>query len=314
MKRFLLLIYLFFAHFAGFTQQGPVYGQYFHNPFLYNPGFAGADMYPVLTLTHQRQLLGFEDAPVASTITFHTPLLDKLAIGAKILTESQGLLNSSSGQIALVYVLPINDRANLRFGLGGGLTKNQLDLSTATETQLAYLSDISSSITEVDIRFGVVLSSRNLQAGISFPNMTKRSLVSTTNFQAVEMDPFEHMVFTGSYKAELVPASLMLEPVIIYERFNSTLEQRIEAGALLHMKRLVWVGGTYQYNNGISGLLGIKIKDYMSFGYAYEMTSNITNALKNASHEVQLKIRLGKERSFTNEGPKHTPRFEQSSF
>lgn len=314
MKRFLLLIYLFFAHFAGFTQQGPVYGQYFHNPFLYNPGFAGADLYPVLTLTHQRQLLGFEDAPVASTITFHTPLLDKLAIGAKILTESQGLLNSSSGQIALVYVLPINDRANLRFGLGGGLTKNQLDLSTATETQLAYLSDISSSITEVDIRFGLVFSSRNLQAGVSFPNMTKRSLVSTTNFQAVEMDPFEHTVFTGSYKAELVPASLMLEPVIIYERFNSTQEQRIEAGALLHMKRLVWIGGTYQYKSGISGLLGIKIKEYLSFGYAYEMTSNITNVLKNASHEVQLKIRLGKDKSFTKEGTKHTPRFEQSSF
>lgn len=314
MKGFLLLAFTFCFEFAGFGQQGPVYGQYFHNPYLYNPGFAGSEMSPQLVLTHQRQMLGIEDAPVASTIVFHTPLLEKLAAGAKIYTESQGLLTSSSGQISLVYVLPMSQTANLRFGLGGGIIKNQLDLSTASESQMSYLQDLSSSFSEIDIQFGVVLNSSKIKAGISFPNMTKRSLISTTSFQAMEISPLEHLVFTGTYKAGLVPGSLMLEPVVIYERYGNTAEQRIEAGAMLHLKELAWVGSTYQLNSGISGLIGIKIKDFVSFGYAYEISKNVTSILKNASHEVQVKIKLGKERQFTNEPKKHIPRFEQSGF
>lgn len=314
MKRFLLLVFTFFLVSAGIAQQGPVYGQYFHNPFLYNPGFAGAEMQPLLVLTHQRRMLGIEDAPVASTAVFHTPLSKKFAAGAKIYTESQGLLTSSSAQLALVYVLPLSGATSLRFGLAGGATKNQLDLSTASDAQMAYLSDLSTSFSAIDIRCGLVLNSRKLQAGISFPNISRRSIISATSFQEIEVDPLEHMVFTGSYKADLVPGRLMLEPVLIFERFNSSQEQRIEAGALLHIKELIWVGSTYQYNNGISGLLGIKVKNYVSFGYAYEFNTNVTSLFKNASHEVQLKIRLGKEKQFNNEPKKHTPRFEQSGF
>lgn len=316
MKIFLLLIFTFCSVFAGFGQQGPVYGQYFHNPFLYNPGFAGAEMHPVLVLTHQRRMMGIEDAPVASTAVFHTPLLKSLAIGAKIYTESEGLLTSSSGQVALVYVLPLSGATSLRFGLGGGVTKNQLDLSSASDSQLAFLNDLSGSFNEIDIRFGLVFNSPKVQAGISFPNITKKNLVSASSFHPVEVDPLEHMVFTGSYKADLVPGRFMLEPVLIYERFNSSQEQRIEAGAMLHIKELIWAGSTYQYNNGITGLLGIKIKDYVSFGYAYEFNKNVTNVFENASHEVQVKIKLGKEKQFNNnpEPKKHIPRFEQSGF
>lgn len=314
MRGILLFILLFLSAIAGSAQQGPVYGQYFHNPVLYNPAFAGADMYPALILTHQRQLMGIEDAPVASTLVFHTPILENIAVGAKIYTESQGLLNSSAGQIALVYVLPFNEKTNLRFGLAGGVTKNQIDLSSATESQLAYLSDITTSFTQTDISFGVVLNSQNFKVGISFPNMTKRNVVSNQTFSAVEMAPLEHLVLTGTVKLDLAPGRLQLEPVLIYERMSSSQEQRIEGGALLYLKELVWVGSTYQYNYGISGLLGIKIKEYASLGYAYEMTSNITNGFKNASHEVQLKIKLGKVKEFIKQPKTHTPRFQQSDF
>lgn len=309
MHRILLFLFLFTTGFAGFAQQGPVYGQYAHNPFLYNPAFAGAEMYSVLTLTHQRQLLGIEGAPVASTLVFHTPVHKNIALGAKVYTESQGLLSSSAGQLALVYVLPLNKRTNLRFGLSGGLTRNQLDLSTATESQLAYLSGVQSSFNQLDIQFGIVLNNKRARIGISFPNMTKRELVSYTNYTQVELKPLEHTVFTGSYKLDLVPESLELEPMLIYEHFNSSREQRLEAGALLYMKGLVWVGGTYRHQTGMSGLLGIKLKESISFGYAYGVSSQLTHLFQNASHEVQLKIKLGKEKEY-RKVPTHKPRFE----
>jgi type IX secretion system PorP/SprF family membrane protein len=309
MKRTLLTISLFFLKFACLAQVGPVYGQYFHNPFLYNPGFAGAEMYPVLSLTHQRQLMGVADAPVAYTLVFHTPIHKNIAVGAKIYSESQGLLRSSSGQIALVYALPLNEQTNLRFGLAGGLTNNQLDLSSASEAQLTYLAGLSNHFNQIDLRFGMVFNSPKLKAGLSFPNMTKRSLVSYSSFEQLELDPLEHLVLTGTYKLDLVPTRLLLEPVLIYERFNSSGEQRMEGGALLYLKELVWIGGTYQHKHGFSGLLGLKIKDNLSFGYAYGMSQQVTNLYRNASHEVQLKIKLGKLRNYKKEEARK-PRFE----
>lgn len=314
MKQTLLLLTLLFAGIAGFAQQGPVYGQYFHNPFLYNPAFAGSEMYPVLTLTHQRQLLGVEDAPVASTITFHTPLLKNIAIGAKIYTESQGLLTNSSAQLALAYILPVNEQTNIRFGLSGGINRNQLDLSSATESQLAYLSNISRTFNQLDLIFGVMLKSKKASLGISFPNMTKRSLLTRESFRTFELEPLEHMVFTASFKQDLIPTRLLLEPVLIYERFNSSNEQRIEGGALFYFKEIIWLGGTYQYKNGLSGLFGIKIKEHLSFGYAYGMNNKATALFKNASHEVQLKIKLGKTKEFQEKPRTHTPRFQSTDY
>lgn len=314
MKRFLLLTYFTFAFLTGYSQNEPVYGQYFNNQFLYNSGFAGAKMYPVLTLTHQRQFLGIEDAPVAYTLVFHTPIHKNIAIGAKIFSESQGLLTSSSGQFALVYVLPIKEKTQLRFGLAGGIMKTQLDLSSATESQLAFLSGISSSSNQLDIGFGAVLNSQRLKLGISFPNLNQINLVSYDNFQPLNLQPFEHIILTGSYKLDLVPTRLLLEPLLVYERFNSNQEQRIEGGALLHMKELIWVGGTYQHNARLSGLFGIKIKEHVSIGYAYGMMSTFADVVKHASHELQLKIKLGKTKEFQEKPRTHTPRYEFQDF
>ena len=310
MIRILLLLFLSFTGLAGIAQQGPVYGQYAHNPYLYNPAFAGADMYSVLTLTHQRQLIGIEGAPVASTLVFHAPISRNFAVGTKVYTESQGLLSSSAGQLALVYVLPFNEKTSLRFGLAGGVTRNQLDLSSASESQLVYLSGVQNSFNQLDIQFGIVLNSQRARVGISFPNMTKRDLISYSAYTPIELNPLEHTVFTGSYRFDLNPsAGLQLEPTLIYERFNSSQDQRLESGALLYIRELLWVGGTYRYQTGVSGLFGIKIKEHVSFGYSYGMSSRLTSLLRNASHEVQLKIKLGKEKEY-RKTLIHKPRFE----
>ncbi len=314
MKRILLFLFLFILQNAAYAQQGPVYGQYFHNPFLYNPGFGGVEMYPVVTLTHQRQFVGIEGAPVASTLVFETPLLKNIAVGAKIFTESQGLLSSSSGQLALVYILPFNETTNLRFGIAGGMTKSQLDLSSANGSQLEYLSGAGEPLKQVDVRFGMVLNSRYLKLGIAFPNMTNSSLISKSNYTQSPLKPYGHLVVTGTLKMEVVPARFTIEPVAIFERIHENQQQRIEGGALFYMKELVWVGSTYQYKSGISGHFGIKIKENASFGYSYGMNSTVTSVFTNASHEVQLKIKLGKEREFTKKQNIRLPRFEASNF
>lgn len=311
MKRVLFFISLFFVKIAVLAQQGPVYGQFFHNPFLYNPGFGGVENYPCLSLTHQRQLMGIEGAPVASTLVFSSPLRKNLAVGAKINSESQGLFRNAVGQIALVYVLRVNYQTNLRFGLAGGVSRNQLDLSSATDAQLNYLSHLSAPFNQFELGFGIVFNRDDLKVGVSFPNMIDRNLVTNPFYDPVKLLPLGHVVISGTYRFDL-NHQMALEPVFIFERIHSISEQQIQMGSLLHLRKLAWVGGTYKVKSGLSGLFGINIKENISFGYAYGTTNTITSAFNNATHEVQLKIKLGKE--IKNEERKHTPRFQASIF
>ena len=311
MKRALIFIFLFFVQFAVFGQQGPVYGQYFHNQYLYNPGFGGIEKRPSLSLTHQRQLMGIEGAPVASTLVFGLPLHKRFALGAKINTESQGLFRKETGQLALIYVLRVNAMTDLRFGLSGGVSRNQLDLSSATDAQLHYLSHISDSFTELELGFGIVLSKENFKVGVSFPNMLDKNLITNPNYDQVKLMPLGHVVISGTCKFDISP-QMALEPLFIFERIHSVSDQQIQMGSLLHLRKLAWVGSTYKVKSGLSGLFGINIKENLSFGYAYGTTNTITSAFTNASHEVQLKFKFGKE--IKNEERKHMPRFQASIF
>ena len=67
----------------------------------------------------------------------------------------------------------------------------------------------------------------------------------------------------------------------------------------MHLKDLIWVGGSYRQEYGATALMGINIKDKLSVGYAYEFANTLVDGIPDGTHEVQLKINLGKSKEFT---------------
>jgi Type IX secretion system membrane protein PorP/SprF len=58
-----------------YAQQIPLYSQYFANPFIYNPAWAGLDKFGSVNITHRNQWDGIEGAPVTNLITVDLPFL-----------------------------------------------------------------------------------------------------------------------------------------------------------------------------------------------------------------------------------------------
>jgi type IX secretion system PorP/SprF family membrane protein len=302
---------LFCILFSGtwaYAQEAPLYSQYFSNPYLYNPSFAGTDGHPVLFLTHRRQWAGIEGAPTAYAISYHGPVSKVMAIGAHIRTESRGVLRSSLAMGSLAYVAHFSDKHFLRMGLSAGVSHHTADFSEATEAQRPYLANWASNAVRFEAAFGINYHLKNFNLGLALPHLTEQKVLGSETQGMFTFSPLDQWVATASYFAELTPDKLALEPLLVVQKVGEQ-KTRLEAGAVLYMNKALWAGATYRHQYGITALAGVNIKQGISFGYAYEIAHAYTGSWLQSTHELQLKFKLGAEKEYGKE-VQHKPRFE----
>ncbi len=73
------------------------------------------------------------------------------------------------------------------------------------------------------------------------------------------------------------------------------MDERIEATIKLDLGPNMYVGGGYRLNYGMIGMVGFNIKNF-SFGYAYEPASQQVSGFVQGTHELNLSLRIGKEK------------------
>lgn len=291
MRKYYLLLAFIVLNFIVKAQQLPVYSQYFNNPYIYNPAFAGTKNAAYIFLNHRQQWRGIEGAPVTSSFSFHTPLARRAAVGLNISTDKRGLLQTSSALASFGYTVPLGIDHFLRFGISAGMGNNSLDLSQLENvTDPAVLRLLNNNI-YLDGQFGINYQIKNFNFGFALPKLYESAVFTDTYFSEPEIGKFKRYLFTGSYKIELGASSL--EPFGMY-RMTEGLPDLIEGGLTLLLKDVVWIGGSYRKDFGPTGLVGFNVKDNFSFGYAYELASAQVSSFIGGSHELQLGLRLGK--------------------
>lgn len=290
------------------AQEAPLYSQYFTNPFLYNPAFAGTDGHAALFLTHRRQWAGVEGAPTSYVLSLHSPLSKTMSAGVQLRSESRGVLRSSLAMATVGYTAHFAEKHFLRMGLAVGASHHTADFTEATEAQQPYLATWANKATRFEAAFGMNYHFKHFNLGLSLPQLTAQKVISSDAQQLFEFSPLEQWIGTASYYAELVPEKVDLEPLLIAQKVGEE-KIRYEAGAVLYLNKTLWAGGTYRYQYGATGLLGINLKPGISLGYAYEFANNIVGNWLHSTHELQLKLRLGADKTYSNE-VQHKPRFE----
>ena len=290
------------------AQEAPLYNQYFTNPYLYNPAFAGTDGYPVLFLTHRRQWAGIEGAPTLYSLSIHSPVSKTIALGAHVRTESRGILRSSLALASVAYVANFGDKHFLRMGLSAGVSHHTADFSQATEAQQPFLANWADRAMRAEAAFGINYHLKNFNLGLALPHLTRQTVLGSEAQSLLSFSPLDQWVATTSYYVELSPEKIALEPMLVVQKVGEE-KVRLEGGAVLYLNKALWFGGTYRYQYGMTALAGINIKEGLSFGYAYEVATHLTGNLLLNSHELQLKIKLGAEKNYSKE-LLHKPRFE----
>jgi type IX secretion system PorP/SprF family membrane protein len=290
------------------AQEAPLYSQYFSNPFLYNPAFAGTDGYAVAFLTHRRQWVGIEGAPTNYTLSLHSPFSKSMSGGLQLRTESRGVLRSSQAMLTMGYTAHFGEQHFLRMGLATGMSHHTADFSEATEAQQPYLANWARQAMRFEAAFGMNYHLKNFNLGLALPQLTAQKVISADAQQLVEFSPLEQWVATASYYAMLTPEKVEFEPLFIAQKVGED-KIRYEAGGVLYLNRTLWGGGTYRYQYGATALLGLNLKPGISFGYAYEFANALVGSMLRSTHELQIKIRLGADKNYSQE-VQHKPRFE----
>jgi hypothetical protein len=77
---------------------------------------------------------------------------------------------------------------------------------------------------------------------------------------------------------------------------GNDIKEKWEGLATIYLKNIVWIGGSYRQQYGPTAFAGIAVKNF-KVGYSYELPTSPMAAYSKGSHEFQLNIRFGKDRS-----------------
>jgi type IX secretion system PorP/SprF family membrane protein len=280
----LLSAFLVSKHSVG--QQLPIYTNYMLNQYAYNPAVAGSKPHAVFNLNYRNQWVGFQDAPKTYMISLHSPIgkQKKVAIGLLVNSDNVGLLSRTSGYLTLGYHVKLNKNYKLGLAVSGGMVQYRIKLYDAkivdTGDDLLTGNILSNNV--FDSNGGLYLYSDKLFFGVA----TYQYIGNKITWKDSQSNLSQHMYATLGYTFK-VSKTLSVQPSAL-AKFNAPAPFQPEFSVRALYKNLFWVGGSYRMNDAVSALLGITIKDKLTVGYSYDITTSNIKSYNRGSHEISI--------------------------
>ena len=305
-KLFLFVITLLMGYMS-FAQQPAVYNQFFMNPYLYNPAYAGVEGHSALFFMHRNQWINIQGAPEINHLSFHVPLRGGIAIGGTAFNFSEGLLNVSGAKFTIGYLINIDRTHFIRFGISGGGGINAVNISKFDSPDDIAFDNFLEQNSFLIGDLGISYHFGHFNVGFSLPNLFNYVAVTQEGFVPVDLaSPLDNIIGKMNYRGHITD-NFAIEPHVIY-RYSESTPSQYEAALIAHIRHLVWLGVSYREDSGIIGLGGVKIKEKIGIGISYELGNpNIFNQL-GPSLEVNIGYHLG----IKKEHAQHTASFIKS--
>ena len=174
MKKIILFFALNIFSLGLFAQQDAMFTHYMFNTLAVNPAYAGSRDAFTVTGLHRSQWVGFEGAPVTQTLTMHTPIpLKNAGVGLSFVNDKVGPTNMTSFYVDFSYKIKLGSKANLAFGMKGGvnLLKGDLtSLSLTSPNDPTYISNEQSDVLP-NFGFGLYYFTDKYYIGASIPKL-----------------------------------------------------------------------------------------------------------------------------------------------
>ena len=272
--------------FISYSQVNAVYNQFFMNPYLYNPAYAGVEGHNVIFGLYKQQWTNIDGGPTIANLNFHTPLKGGIGFGAMVFNETQGPLNTSWGKVTSSYLLTIDKEHYLRFGMsiGGGTNSinfNEID----APTDPAFLNIISNNSFFIG-DFGATYHFGHFNVGFSLPNLVTYDVFTVESTSPVRVSPLDNLLAKMNYRGHLND-NIAIEPHVLY-RYSEIGPDLLEAAVIFHINHIVWTGASYRQDNNFLLHAGFKIKESFALGYAFELGNTDVSSALGPSHEIHI--------------------------
>lgn len=228
-------------------------------------------------------------------------------IGMTVINDKTGSFNRFTANATYAYHLGLTPTTNLSAGFSVGITnvsldRNKTDFSgTGDPFDPATGASLSGELNRIrpDVGFGLWLYSKNYFVGLSAQQIIPQKLVFTDDAAFLSKGRLiPHVFFTAGYRF-LLGEDINAIPSVMVKYINGSSETNFqpEANLKLQYRDLLWLGGSYRYENGYSAMAGLNVSNTFNVGYAYDFTTTALNTVSRGTHEIMLGFLIGNKYS-----------------
>ena len=285
-QRFVCLLLIIFFNTISYAQQTPHYTQYLYNMQVLNPAFVGSNADLSVSLLSRQQWVGIEGAPETQTFSINARTKNGFGFGATVINDKLGLSSSTNINVDASYTLATSRYGRLAFGLKGGVTYFNNNLSGGVTPDNEMYASTNDKF--LNVGFGGLYYEENFFIGFSVPNLLK-----STEFEIPENTDESYGISNQNY---FLSAGMMynlsedfkLKPSTII-KYTPSLPVSIDINSNLIYKDKLEAGLSYRYENSVSALFALIINKKYRIGYSYDYKlakygSNLS------SHEIILRF------------------------
>jgi len=291
LKKIIVCFVLLITTRGAFAQQGLNYTQYIDNQTPINPTFSLLNPYGSVNTLVRKQWVGVPGSPTTYLINGSIPI-ESVNGSAGLVAENDVLAieNLTNASAFFAKSIKLNDKQNLAVSISAGFRSYTANYSGVDASDPVFQNNIRQ--TNLNMGFGVMFYTSDYYAGFSLPQLNIRTL-GTASLQD-NADFQNHYYFTGGFASKLnQDYKIKYAALVSYSKDASVVG---DISSILYMKSMIGVGVNYRTNNEVAGMLSINYNVF-HLGYAYEFGTTAANVggFSNATNEVTLGIRFGKE-------------------
>lgn len=289
-KLIYILVILAFLPKESVAQLAPQFNQYYFNPILVNPAYAGTRGMLSMVGVHRSQWVGFEGAPSTQSFAIHSPNRRKnMGLGLQLLNDQIGPKNTVA--VSGIYSYKIRaGRGKLGFGLRASVYNYTFDWSKIDyrENGGYALNDGRESYMTPSFDFGMFYNDKYNYAGFELTHLNQGRLgieAPNVNINSTSRQNAQLIIVAG--RAFRINRYLIFKPSFL-TRIAVNQPAFIDLNASFLIREKLWLGLSYRRGYGAVAMVEYNINKLFRIGYSYDISLTSLNQQNWGSHEIFL--------------------------
>lgn len=303
------------------AQQEFQFGNYTHNPYLFNPAAGGLTDFSQIDLGYRNQHISSDGNPVTMYLSgttqffskgqrgdnrfnpdrkmMYAPPLNgvgriKHVVGGRVMNDAIGPFQKTGVMATYGIHLPLTHSINIGAGIGLGwnnISINPSKVSVLDEND-QILNDFGSRWNQnnLDLQAGIVVYMDRFTFSASATQILGNKLNFDQNLFSSKLNT--HWFVYSSYKVNL-NNDFMIEPFAMM-RATKNAPISADVGANFHYQ-YIWLGAQYRTTQSYVASFGLNFLRNFYMSYAFEYSGKSTRVSTAGTHEIQLGVYLGRK-------------------
>lgn len=271
------------------AQLNPLGAQYYSNPYLINPAYAGYEQGLKLNAAYRKLWSGIPGAPLTQNITADYGF-KRVGLGLNVNNESAGLLRQTRVAASYAYHLPIDSgKTGLHFGISLAVMSQRLENADVVgNPNDISIGDYNGRRTYLDGDFGMAFTTERLSLQMAIPNL--KDFLGRDLGNVADITTFYGAV---AYNFTLNP-TMELEPKAAFRGVRN-YKNMLDVGAQLAFSERKFLAMAMYHSNESATLgLGMDFARKYLISAMYTSQTSALNSYANGSFEINLRINFKK--------------------